>query len=95
MRTAIKAEEVGFDAVFVNDHIIVDRLPRSSPWRNAYDPFVALSFMAANTMRIGLGVSVLVEPYRNPIATAKALATLGCPVGNPRTSASPVPSKLL
>jgi len=35
-----------------------------------------MSFMAANTTRIGIGVSVLLVPYRNPIATAKALATL-------------------
>jgi probable F420-dependent oxidoreductase len=74
--TAVKAEELGFDAVFVNDHIIVDNSPRSAPWTNTYDPFVSLSFIAANTTRIGLGVSVLIVPYRNPIATAKMLATL-------------------
>src|SRR5262249_23973867 len=71
-----KAEELGFDGVFVNDHIIVDRSPRSDPWANAYDPLVAVSFIAANTTRIGLGVSVLIVPYRNPIGTAKALATI-------------------
>jgi probable F420-dependent oxidoreductase len=73
---AIKAEELGFDAVFVNHHIIVDGSPRSVPWRNTYDPLIALSFMAANTKSIGLGVSVLIVPYRNPVATAKSLATL-------------------
>ena len=35
-----------------------------------------MSFIAAHTSRIGVGVSVLIMPYRNPIATAKALATL-------------------
>jgi probable F420-dependent oxidoreductase len=74
--SAAKAEELGFDAVFVNDHIIVDGSPRSAPWVNTYDPLVALSFIAANTTRIGLGVSVLIVPYRNPIATAKMLATI-------------------
>lgn len=73
---AVKAEALGFDAVFVNDHIIVDNSPRSAPWTNTYDPFVSLSFIAANTTRIELGVSVLIVPYRNPIATAKMLATL-------------------
>jgi probable F420-dependent oxidoreductase len=73
---ATKAEELGFDAVFVNDHIIVDGSPRSAPWANTYDPLVALSFIAANTTRIGIGLSVLIVPYRNPIATAKALATI-------------------
>jgi probable F420-dependent oxidoreductase len=73
---ARKAEEVGFDAIFVNDHIIVGDDARSAPWTNVYDPFVAMSFIAAHTKRIGVGVSVLIMPYRNPIATAKALATL-------------------
>jgi alkanesulfonate monooxygenase SsuD/methylene tetrahydromethanopterin reductase-like flavin-dependent oxidoreductase (luciferase family) len=40
---AKKAEEVGFDTVFVNDHIIVDGSPRSAPWTNVYDPLVAMS----------------------------------------------------
>ena len=74
--SARKAEALGFDAVFVNDHIIVDGSPRSAPWTNTYDPLVALSFIAANTTRIGLGVSVLIMPYRNPIASAKSLATI-------------------
>jgi probable F420-dependent oxidoreductase len=73
---AKKAEEVGFDAIFVNDHIVVGDDARSAPWTNVYDPFVAMSFIAAHTTRIGVGVSVLIMPYRNPITTAKALATL-------------------
>jgi probable F420-dependent oxidoreductase len=73
---AKKAEEVGFDAIFVNDHVVVGDDARSAPWTNVYDPFVAMSFIAAHTTRIGVGVSVLIMPYRNPITTAKALATL-------------------
>jgi len=57
--TAVKAEALGFDAVFVNDHIIVDQSPRSAPWTNTYDPLIALSFIAANTITVGLGVSCL------------------------------------
>jgi alkanesulfonate monooxygenase SsuD/methylene tetrahydromethanopterin reductase-like flavin-dependent oxidoreductase (luciferase family) len=73
---AKKAEEVGFDAIFVNDHIVLGDDARSAPWTNVYDPFVAMSFIAAHTSRIGVGVSVLIMSYRNPIATAKALARL-------------------
>jgi probable F420-dependent oxidoreductase len=73
---AKKAEELGFDAIFVNDHIIVGNDARSAPWTNVYDPLVAMSFIAAHTTRIGVGVSVLIMPYRNPIVTAKALTTL-------------------
>src|SRR5690242_18045575 len=73
---AKKAEELGYDAIFANDHIIVGSDARSAPWTNCYDPLVALPYMAAATSRIRIGVSVLIVPYRNPIATAKSLATI-------------------
>jgi probable F420-dependent oxidoreductase len=76
IKTACKAEALGFDTVLVNDHIIVDGSPRSAVWTNTYDPLIALSFIAAHTTRIRLGTSVLIMPYRNPIATAKMMATL-------------------
>jgi probable F420-dependent oxidoreductase len=41
-----------------------------------HDPFVALSFIASCTERIKLGTAVFVLPLRNPIATAKAVASL-------------------
>ncbi len=73
---AKKAEELGFDAIFANDHIIVDGSPRSAPWTNCYDPLVVLPYIAANTTVIRFGVSVLIVPYRHPVATAKMLATI-------------------
>ena len=76
VETACKAEELGFDALLVNDHVIVDDSPRSEPWRNVYDPLMVLSYVAARTSRIMLGTSVLIMPYRNPIVTAKMVATL-------------------
>ena len=76
VETACKAEELGFDALFVNDHVIVDDSPRSEPWRNVYDPLMVLSYVAAKTSSIRLGTSVLIMPYRNPIVTAKMVATL-------------------
>ena len=74
--TAIKAEELGFDAVFVNDHVIVDDSARSEPWRQVYDPLMSLAYVASRTSEIGLGTSVLIMPYRNPVVTAKMVATL-------------------
>ena len=76
VETASKAEEQGFDAVVVNDHIIMNGSGRSTYWRNCYDPLVTLSYLAARTSRIRLGTSMLIMPYRNPIATAKMVATL-------------------
>ena len=74
--TACKAEELGFDALFVNDHVIVDDSARSELWRNVYDPLMVLSYVAARTSRVMLGTSALIMPYRNPIVTAKMIATL-------------------
>src|SRR3984893_2081848 len=73
---AEKPEEVGVDAIFITAHTIVHSSPRAAPGTNVYDPFVAMSFIAAHTTRIGVGVSVLIMPYRNPVATAKSLATI-------------------
>ena len=76
VETACKAEVLGFDALFVNDHVIVDDSPRSASWRNVYDPLMVLSYVAARTSKVKLGTSVLIMPYRNPIVTAKMFATL-------------------
>ena len=77
VETACQAEELGFDAVLVNDHIIVGGPARIvDSWANTFDPLIVLSYIAARTTRIRLGVSVLIMPYRNPIATAKMIATL-------------------
>jgi probable F420-dependent oxidoreductase len=77
IETAYKAEDLGFDAVFVNDHIIVDGTPHIvASWGNTYDPLMVLSYLAACTRHIRLGTSVLIMPYRNPVTTAKMMATL-------------------
>ena len=76
IETACKAEELEYDALFVNDHVIVDDSPHSALWRNVYDPLMVLSYVAARTSKVMLGTSVLIMPYRNPIVTAKMIATL-------------------
>src|ERR1043166_8946105 len=93
IETACKAEELGFDAVLLNDHIIVDGSPRALPsWGNTYDPLIVLSYIAARTSRIRLGTSVLIMPYRNPVATAKMMATLDQMSGGRQTSGPVWPS---
>ncbi|MDP7630878.1 MAG: LLM class F420-dependent oxidoreductase [SAR324 cluster bacterium] len=71
------AEELGFDSVWVNHHIlnvgyIFDRLG-SKPY---YDAITVLTWVAAHTERVRLGTTVLVLPYLNPLVLAKTLATL-------------------
>jgi alkanesulfonate monooxygenase SsuD/methylene tetrahydromethanopterin reductase-like flavin-dependent oxidoreductase (luciferase family) len=41
-----------------------------------YEPLTTLAFLAGATRHIKLGVSVYVMPYRNPVVTAKIVATL-------------------
>ena len=70
------AEELGFDDVWVSDHLVI---PKDQPYPapHLYDPLVTLSFAAAATSVIGVGTSVLVGPqYTSPLALANTLATL-------------------
>ena len=45
-------------------------------FRSALDPIVALTWAAAHTRTIRLGVSVLIMPFYQPLVLAKQLATL-------------------
>lgn len=44
--------------------------------RNYHEPLITLMYLAGQTQRIRLGTSVMIAPYRNPLVTAKQLATL-------------------
>ena len=71
------AEELGFDSVWVMDHLfnngyIRERLD-DKPY---YHPMATLSHISALTSRVKLGTSVLVLPYHNPVELAKYAASL-------------------
>ena len=71
------AEDLGFDSVWVMDHLfnngyIRERLD-DKPY---YHPLATLSYLSATTSRVILGTSVLVLPYHNPVELAKYTATL-------------------
>jgi probable F420-dependent oxidoreductase len=70
------AEEAAFDAVAATEHPFPDDEWLAQGGHHAFDPFVALSFMAAATTRVQVLTFVLVSGYRNPYVTAKALASL-------------------
>jgi probable F420-dependent oxidoreductase len=81
-------EELGFDSVWVSEHIVVPRkqatpYPRTPtgqfpvpPDMPFLDSLSTLLFVAACTERVQLGTSVVVLPWRNPVITAKELVTL-------------------
>jgi len=75
-RVAVQAEALGFDDVWVSEHIIVPKDAGYPPSPNFWDPVLSLTWAAAATSRVRLGTSVLVLPLRHPLPLAKELATL-------------------
>ena len=75
--SAQRAESLGYDALLLNDHLIVNGAADVvTSWGNVYEPLTTMAFLAAQTDRIKLATSVLILPHRNPILTAKTVATL-------------------
>lgn len=74
--TALRAEQLGYDSVWVSDHVVVPNalVPRIGAC--IYDPLVTLSVIAGATQRVRLGTTVLIVPYRNPVLTAKMISSL-------------------
>jgi probable F420-dependent oxidoreductase len=70
------AEKLGFDSVWVTDHIIVPRTMDLIYRDNMLEPVALLSHLAGLVPRVKLGTSVLILPYRNPVVLAKMLATI-------------------
>ncbi len=75
LKYGILAEELGFDSVFVSDHL--------QPWRHdgGHAPAALpwLGALAARTERVLVGTSVLTPTFRyHPAVVAQAFATLGC-----------------
>src|SRR5919199_4778123 len=89
---AVEAEEAGFDAVMVSEHVVlgpgadaqgVPDNPREYALVGNQDPrtpwpssVVLLSAIAAATTRLRLAASAIIAPLRHPLLLAKELATL-------------------
>ena len=92
VRVAAEAEEAGFDAVMVSEHVVLGRgaaehgvaanprdyaLPgNQDPATPWPDPVVVLSAVAAATSRVRLVASSVIVPLRHPLLIATQLATL-------------------
>jgi probable F420-dependent oxidoreductase len=66
-------EDLGFDSLFVTDHLIAARRFYSVSF---LEPLTALAVAAGVTSRVRLGTSILIMPLRHPVMLAKELATL-------------------
>ncbi len=76
--TAVRADELGYHAVWATDLLIPTadyRIPDAEP-PNWYDPLVSLAACAVRTERIKLGLGVVMVPFRDPVILAKQVATL-------------------
>lgn len=78
-------EERGFESLFFPEHTHIpasrrtpwpggDELPRE--YNHTYDPFVALSVASASTERLLIGTGICLVIERDPIVTAKEVASL-------------------
>ena len=74
--TAKLAEDMGFDSVWVSDHVVVPPTFGAIYGDGFMDPFICLTYAAAETQRVKLGTTVVVVPLRNPFVQAKMLSTL-------------------
>ena len=83
---AVEAEARGFDSIWIPEHTHIPTSRRTPPptgdpeladeYKRSVDPLIALAAAAARTSRIHLGTGVLLPAQRDPIVTAKAIATL-------------------
>jgi len=82
------AEEAGFESLWAVEHVVVpagykSEYPYSDSGRmpgtedvDIPDPLVWLTYVAAETQRIRLATGILILAERNPVVTAKEVATL-------------------
>jgi probable F420-dependent oxidoreductase len=74
------AEQAGFESVWVGDHVTLPYGAQAIPANPADQPrlevVVALTYLAAVTSRVRLGVGVIVLPQRQPVLLAKQLTSI-------------------
>jgi probable F420-dependent oxidoreductase len=81
-----RAEALGFDSVVIADHIVFPvEIHSKYPYTvsgafpghgDALDQLALMAFVAAKTTTLRLITSVMILPHRNPVVTAKFLATV-------------------
>ncbi len=82
---ATELEQRGFESLLVPEHTHIP-VSRKTEWPgggdlpkeycHTYDPFVALSFAAGATKTLKIGTGICLIPQRDPIVTAKCVASL-------------------
>jgi probable F420-dependent oxidoreductase len=85
-KVARRAEQLGFNSLWVFDRLLWPIKPQapyplgdgSLPelYKKVLDPVETLTFVAAQTDRVGIGTSVLNLPWYNPVLLARRLTTI-------------------
>jgi alkanesulfonate monooxygenase SsuD/methylene tetrahydromethanopterin reductase-like flavin-dependent oxidoreductase (luciferase family) len=75
---AQRAESLGFDSVWMADHLFLDTSAFGGPESRSfgYDPIIGLGALARGTNRVGLGTLVLCAQLRPPKLLARQLDAL-------------------
>jgi probable F420-dependent oxidoreductase len=84
---AVEAERLGFESVWMSEHLVFpvdmsgsphpgEDLPPVPPSTPVFDVFTWLGFLAAKTTRIRLGTNVYLLGLRHPFTAARAIQTL-------------------
>jgi probable F420-dependent oxidoreductase len=82
------AEDLGYDSIWISDHVVVpERIESAYPYspdgrfptapnQPYLEPLAGLSYLAGVSRRARLGTHVLILPYRHPLLTAKMVSTI-------------------
>ncbi len=74
-RAAELSETVGFDSVWVTDHVVVPAPSVEAFGPTFFEAVSVMSYVAGITSRVQIGAAILIVPYRHPLVLAKMLAT--------------------
>ena len=79
----VNLERLGYDSVWVRDHVVYRPHAFEDSDTRWVDPFVVLSVAATHSERLTLGTATLI-PHRHPIQTAILLSNLASIAGSDR-----------
>lgn len=74
-RAAELSESLGFDSVWVTDHIVVPAASVEAFGPTFFEAVTTMAYVAGFTSRVLIGAAILIVPYRHPLLLAKMLAS--------------------
>ena len=75
VRAAKLSESLGFDSVWVTDHVVVPDSSVDAFGATFFEAATVMAYLAGITERVQIGAAILIVAYRHPLLLAKSLAT--------------------